>query len=161
MTSYYSQNYRMEKFELRFDADKAILLCSSNESGKRQWAKKLNSIYAIGSVIEDNACFYISCESSDITGKYMALNKADGSTVWFIPGKAFMNVLFEGFLFLIFSDENNDFYMLKVDKKTGAKIWHHRVGNDLAEYSISRERILLTYGSGNKERLSLSKGAII
>ena len=161
MTSYYAQCFDMELHELRFDSRKAIIICSAIEDGQKQWAKRLADIHSIDSVIEDERCFYLSCESEEIIGQYMALNKIDGSTLWFIPGKAFMSVQHEGFLYLIFSDQDNHFYLLKVEKARGTRVWHYHVSRDLKEYSINQERVLLTYESGKTERLSAKKGTLM
>jgi outer membrane protein assembly factor BamB len=158
MTLYHSQTYNLGGDELHFDAEKSILLCRDLKNGANRWIKKISGIGYISSVIEDADRYYLSGESSDTTGFYLALDKKEGTTMWSIPGKAFMNALHDGSLYLIFPDENNIFYLIKVDSATGRKEWHHPVGQDLREYSISGTRVTLEYNSGEREILSPTSG---
>ncbi|HOO70816.1 MAG TPA: hypothetical protein PK926_03565 [Spirochaetota bacterium] len=161
MTSYLSQIFTFGSDELLFDTAKSILLCREVEKGTNKWIKKLAGIFSIGTVIDDKESFFLSCESSDFTGEFLALNRTDGTTLWSIPGKSFMNVLHQGNLYLIFSDDKKLFYLIKVDKSTGHKLWHHQVSNDLENYTINSREVSLNYCSGKKEIISSDTGALL
>lgn len=158
MALYHSQIFDPGSAELQFDAEKSILLCREQDGGSNRWIKKIPGIDYISSVIEDQNRFYVSGESSDTTGFFLALDKQEGSTLWSIPGKSFLSAMHDGSLYLIFPDEQNDFYLIKVETSTGRKEWHHPVGRDLREYAISGSRITLDYGSGKREILSPATG---
>jgi outer membrane protein assembly factor BamB len=155
-----AQKFEMKEHTLLYDMDKSILLCKNSDASKNIWAKKISDISNLSDVIEDDANYYISCESGDSAGCFLAVYKNNGSSLWYIPGKPFLNLLFEGFLYLIFIDDKNAYYLLKVDRQSGNKIWHHRIDPDLTEYSFRSDRILLTYTSGRKEILSPKTGNI-
>ncbi len=152
----------MEKAVLRYDFDKSTLLClDKSDNSKKIWIKKLNNITHVSNIIEDNKKYYIVCESGDINGQFLALSKDSGSTKWFIPGKSFMQVIFKGALYLIFIDDNNKYYLLKVRRDNGKTTWHHRVDQDLFEYSFSGNKITLSYSSKKKELLSIRTGKTV
>ncbi len=152
----------MERAALRYDFDKSTMLCLDKvDISKKIWIKKLNNITHISNIIEDNKKYYVACESGDINGQFIALSKEDGSTKWFIPGKSFLQVIFKGSLYLIFIDENNEYYLLKVRRDNGNTTWHHRVDKDLFEYSFSKNKINLSYLSKKKELLSIRTGKIV
>jgi hypothetical protein len=161
MEQTYSLTFEMEERILCYESGKSILLCKESKNGKNLWIKKISDINNISSVIEDTARYYIACETDEIKGFFLAIDRATGATEWFIPGRAYFQVIFDGYLFTIFTDEKNDFFLLKVDCSDGKKIWHHRVNPDLCEYSFRPDRILLTYDSGRAETISPRTGAII
>lgn len=66
--------------------------------------------------------------------------------------------LFMDSVFLIFSDENDDFFLLKVSAVSGKKIWHHRVNADFVRYTINSEKVILKYNDANVEILNSSTG---
>lgn len=156
-----SQIFEMDAGILCYDSDKSILLCKTADSKKNLWVKKLNDVSLVDTVAEDPDRYYISCESADIRGFFLALDKASGETEWFIPGKAYLQIIFDGYLYAIFADERKRFYLLKVERADGNKIWHHEIESDLGEYRFRRERITLTYESGRVEKISPATGAII
>src|SRR4030042_4565080 len=161
MEKTYSQAFEMERAILSYDGSKSILLCTESKNSKKLWIKKIDDINHIENIIEDSDRFYLACESSDTKGFYLALDKKTGSTEWFIPGKAYFQIIYDGFLYAIFMDEKNYFYFLKIDCADGKKIWHHRTDKDLCEYSFRHDRILLKYESGKTEKISPLTGAII
>jgi len=138
-----------------------MLLCRDSNSGKNIWIKKISDISQIDTVIEDSSRYYIACETDDIKGYYLAIDKETGSTNWFIPGKAYFHIVYNKDLYIIFTDEKSDFYLLKVDCSDGKKIWHRRVDNDLCEYSFSPEGITLKFVSGKQEKISALTGIAI
>lgn len=151
--------FEMEETVLKYDLDKSTLLCAgSSYNGKKLWIKKLPEISYISNIIEDNKRYYIACESGEINGQFIAVSKDDGSTEWFIPGRSFLQIIFSGFLYLIFVDENNHYYLLKVNRNNGRSSWHHRVEQNLREYSFTKKEIRLSYSSGKKEVLSVRTG---
>ncbi len=156
----HSQIFEMGTLTLSYDGGKSILLCRETSTHKNIWVKKIADIASIENIIEDTDHFYIACEHDDIKGYFLAIDKTTGSTAWFIPGKAYFQIIFDGYLFLIFTDEERRFFLIKADTLTGAKIWHHRVDDDLCEYSFRSDRILLTYGSGKTESIIPSTGAV-
>lgn len=153
-----SQIFEMGKLTLSYDGGKSILLCRETSSHKNLWVKKITDIASIENIIEDPEHFYVACERDDIKGYFLAIDKTTGATAWFIPGKAYFQIIFGGYLFLIFTDEERRFFMIKADTATGAKIWHHRVDGDLCEYSFRSDRILLTYESGKTESIVPATG---
>ena len=156
-----SQIFEMYAGILRYDGDKSILLCKAADGNKNLWVKKLHDVSLVEAVAEDGDRYYISCESADIRGFFLALSKGTGETEWFIPGKAYLQVIFDGYLYAIFSDERKRFYLIKVERTDGNKIWHHEIGGDLCEYRFRRDRITLTYGSGRLEHISPATGIIV
>ncbi len=156
----YSQLFEMGKRTLCFDSSKSSLLCRETESGKNLWIKKIDDITGIDNLIEDSTLYYVACERDDIHGYYLALEKSTGSTAWFIPGKAYFQVIFDSHLYLIFTDMEKDYYLIKVDRSNGKKVWHHRVNDDLCEYSFRSDRILLKYASGKTESIVPATGSV-
>ncbi len=152
--------FRLEDILLSYDPEKSILLCK-NKNGKNLWAKKFIDIDIISEVEEDSDSLYISTELDEKRGQFVALSKTDGNTQWHIPGRALFQKIFGVNIFLIFIDDEERYYMIKVDKSTGEKIWYFRVDEDLSEYSLRNDRILLKYASGKEERISTETGKII
>lgn len=156
------QSFEMDNAVLRFDPAASILLCQSRVNpGKKLWVKKLSQLSSISDIIEDEKKYYLACDSGEINGQFLAVQKKTGVTDWFIPGKSFMHVLFSGYLFLIFTDEYNKFYLLKVYLNTGKSAWFHTVDPDLNEYSFLNDRIILKYLSGKTETLAIRTGKLI
>jgi outer membrane protein assembly factor BamB len=153
-------SFGMDDSLLRFDLETSILLCQSKENGKKQWVKKLNDLN-VSDIFEDNKRYYIVCDSGEINGQFLAVKKENGTTSWFIPGKSFLHVLYKGFLFLIFADEANRFYLLKVNIGSGKSVWFHPIDADLFEYIFSNDKIKLKYFSGKTESLALKTGKLI
>jgi len=143
---------------ISYDPDKSILLCSDKKSGNKKWIKKADETVFIVSIIEDKKLFYVSCESDDISGYLLALNKSDGSDLWEIQGKSCFQVVFNKFLFSVFIDDNKKYFLLKINPENGTSIWFRETASDLCEYSFTKKRILLTYLSGKTERLSPDTG---
>jgi len=150
----------MEKDHLHFDSGKSILLCKSIKDNRTRWAKKMEDIFFILDIIEDSNLYYAACEIDSVSGKFLAVNRDDGSTAWYIPGRPYLQQLFDKFLFIIFIDERDDFFLLKVDPEDGSKVWFHQTDNDLSEYSFRKDRILLTYKSGREEKLDPVSGKL-
>ncbi|MDY6935980.1 MAG: hypothetical protein SVZ03_17400 [Spirochaetota bacterium] len=148
--------FEMKTSILRYDIDKSILLCMSNN--KKLWAKKLMSVGCLSNIIEDDDKYYIACESGELNGQLLALRKVNGSTAWFIPGKSFLQIIFERYLYLIFVDGDEHHYLLKVNRRNGKVRWHHYVNHDLCEYRFTLNMIQLSYASGRSESLSLKNG---
>ena len=161
MEQAYSQQFELGARTLHYDCGKSTLLCKDSESGKNIWIKKISDINLIHTVIEDSSRYYIACETDDIKGLYLAIGKGTGSTEWFIPGKAYFHIVYHDGLYIIFTDVNNEFYLLKVDCSDGKKIWHHRIDRDLCEYRFSADRIVLNFESGKRETLSPRSGLAV
>lgn len=162
-----SENLQTQTFEMRtgiliYDREKSILLCKNKTGENRKlWAKKINHIDHISNIIEDDKKYYVACESGEKNGQFIAVMKNSGRSSWFIPGKSYLNLIFGGFLYLIFIDENEDYYLLKVEREKGKLKWHHRIGIDLTEYRFSGRQIELIYASGKREILSPLTGKLI
>ena len=153
------QFFEMEHTVLRFDPDSSILLCRSNLADKKKlWIKKLNGLMEISDIIEDTKRYYIACDSGNINGQYIAIQKNTGMTDWFIPGKSFLHLLYKDFLYLIFSDESNQYYLLKVRLTDGKSVWFHPVDQDLNEYIFIDNEVKLRYLSGKSESISIRTG---
>ncbi|MBN2040233.1 MAG: hypothetical protein JW864_09345 [Spirochaetes bacterium] len=151
--------FNMEHAILCFDPGSSTLLCRSGRAGKKKlWIKKLNGLMEIFAIIEDNKRFYIACDSGDINGQFIAMQKDTGITDWFIPGKSFLHLLYKDFLYLIFSDESGQYYLLKVNLKDGKSVWYHPVDRDLNEYVFVDNKVKLNYLSGKSEAISIRTG---
>ncbi len=161
MNREYSQTFNMSGDILYFDNEKTILLCRDSASKKNRWAKKIEDINSIIEIIEDPESYYIACYIDEKSGQFLAVSKENGATLWFIPGRSFLQQLFNGYIFLIFIDDQSRYFLIKVDKKTGKKIWYHDVNPDLQEYSIRKESMTLKYNSGLVEELFTKNGSII
>ncbi|MFC1670327.1 hypothetical protein ACFL20_08025 [Spirochaetota bacterium] len=153
--------FEMASDLLLFDPAKWNLLCKDKVNKKIRWAKKIDDINNIANVIEDSNNYYMVCESTETNGRFLAIKKRDGSTLWYIPGKSFLQQLFGGYLYNIFADENSRYFLLKVDKTRGDKIWFHQVDIDLDEYSFKKDSIMLKYQSGKIENISHQTGRVI
>ena len=152
-----TQTFHMETSTLIFNTKKGTLSCLTvNE--KKLWIKKLLSVYCISNIIEDKNKYYAACESGEIEGQFLALSKENGITEWFIPGRSFLHIIFERSLYLIFTDETNQHYFLKVNRSNGNTSWHHPVDEDLQEYNFNKQRVRLSYASGKTEMLSIRNG---
>jgi outer membrane protein assembly factor BamB len=158
MEKTYSQIFEMKSGVLCFDGDKSVLLYKKSGSGTGKWIKKINEINRIEPIIEDGDRYYLACQAGEIEGYLLAINKQNGETEWFIPGRSYFQLLYGGHLYAIFADEERNFYLIKVDQTNGKKIWHHRVDQDLCEYGFRPDRILLTYESGKIEKISPTTG---
>lgn len=144
---------------LDFNEEKSILVCLAGEQESRKlWAKKLPEVQCVSGVKEDGERYYVACEYTDTDGMFLALNRETGSTVWYIPGRSLLQIIYKNHPYLIFIDEEEKFHFIKADPKSGRKIWHHPLDDDLAEYSFHRDRITLRYRSGKKEVLSVEDG---
>ena len=147
----------MDDNVLLFDGNRSILFCKQDDN-KTKWAKKINNILSINEVIEDQKNYYIICELNESAGLYISIKKSNGNTLWDIPGKSYLQIQYENFLYLIFINENEKYYLIKVNKEDGKKLWHYEVGNDLCEYKISSGVISLIYSSNKIENLSSLTG---
>lgn len=156
---YNSQIFEMKRNSLIYDQAKSILLCRLKK-GNKLWARKVNDVNFISSVIEDDEKFYISFESGEKSGRFLAIDKKSGKTGWYIPGKSFLQVLFDGSLYLIFIDDQDRYYLLKVRRDNGKSVWHHRVDADLIEYRFKGQRIRLYYTSRKFETISAATGKL-
>jgi hypothetical protein len=152
------QTFEMKNAVLRYDMDKSILTCGTKYNDRKLWVKKLNDLYSVSGIIEDDKKYYLACDSGEINGQFLAVKKQDGTTEWFIPGKSFLHVIYNGFLYLIFADENNRFYLLKVHLSNGKSSWFHHIEQDLSEYSFADNKITLHFLSGEREVLSVANG---
>ncbi len=153
-------SFEMDDALLRFDPESSILLCQTRLSGKKKWVKKLNELI-VSDIFEDHKKYYIVCDSGEINGQFLAVIKENGTTSWFIPGKSFLHVLYNGSLFLIFADENNRFYLIKAYVSNGKPAWFHPVDQDLYEYNFTNDKIKLKYSSGKAESLSVKTGKLL
>jgi outer membrane protein assembly factor BamB len=151
----------MKDASLVYEPDRSVLLNKSKygDSGDK-WVKKINNTSSVAGIIEDGEMYYIACDLGETSGQFLALRKESGSTEWFIPGRSFLHLIFDGFLYLIFIDENEMYYLLKVNRENGKKVWHHPVGSDLKEYKFAVTGIELIYHSGKKELISVKTGKV-
>ncbi len=143
---------------LSYDAEKSILLCKDKKTLNKKWIKKVDESIYIVSIIEDKNIFYVSCESDEITGFLMALDKSDGKNLWEIQGKSCFQVIFNNYLYSVFIDDKQKYFFLKINPQNGTSVWFRETSSDLCEYSFTKKRILLTYLSGKTERLSPDTG---
>lgn len=154
------QSFELNGGILSFDFMKGILVCREADGERRKrWVKKLEGVNRVENVIEDDEKYYVACENGDANGHFLALDKPTGATEWFIPGKSFLQLFYDGGLYLIFVDGSMRHHLLRVDTADGATVWHHGVDEDLAEYSFRARRIVLRYASGRVEVLDAERGS--
>lgn len=153
-------SFEMKERELSFNPEKGMLTCKSPE-GRKLWVKKIENIIHVLSVIEDHGSYYVACELDDIDGELIALHRETGSTRWYIPGRPYLQQIFDGDIYAIFVDGENRFYLLRITTEEGSSRWHHPVDNDLHEYSIKKDRIILQYLSGKTEELDARTGVLL
>jgi len=152
------QRFELSELLLQYDYLTHTLLCKSSGEGKNLWIRKIEDGGFILDVNEDRDKIFISIESDDKSGQFLVLNKKDGLTNWFIPGKAYMFRIFLDSVYLIFVDGSNHFFLIKAASEDGSKIWHHPVNDGLSAYTINSEIVTLKYIDGNVETLSSFTG---
>jgi hypothetical protein len=152
------QRFELNDFLLQYDFTAGVLLCKSISLSKNLWIKKIEEGGIILDVIESDAIFFIAFEYNDTDGIFLAINRSDGKTAWFIPGRAYMYRVFGEFIFLIFIDEEGRYFLIKSSCAEGGIIWHHEVDIGLAEYTIRSDYLLLVYRDGRKEVLDMETG---
>jgi hypothetical protein len=118
---------------------------------QKYWNIKNRRRGFINVMVQDDENFYIAIEYDDKSGIFWAIGKEDGITKWTIPGKAYVYEVFDNYLYLIFIDNNDIYYLIKVNSSDGSKVWYHEVDIDLHRYSINRQRVLLEYLDGRVE----------
>ena len=152
------QRFSLSEYILDFNSQKSMLRCLDAYDEDVIWIKKLADISFISAVSENDDKFFLSCQIDELSGKFAAIYKENGSTAWFIPGRDFLNVIYGRNLFLIFIDEREVYYFIKIELNTGQRIWHHIIEKDLENYTINFNEILLQYKSGRVERLNPATG---
>ncbi len=160
MTDHLTKQYfTMNGNELVFDRSKSILTCKSiADESRKLWAKKLEEVLFLEKVIEDTDKYYVACGIGEHSGRFIALDRKTGVTEWFIPGKSFLQLLYEDYLYLIFVDDREAYYLLKVDRSDGASVWHYRVETDLCEYCFKKNSLTLWFQSGRTETMDIRSG---
>lgn len=153
-----SQIFNLEDHILYYDYLSGVLLCRRAGDKKNKWIKKIHDSGSLLDAIEDDNRIYLSFADCDKNGQFIVVDKEAGNTLWSIPGRSFLNQLYGDYIFLIFSDDNDVFYLLKVVRKDGSKIWHYPVHDGLIEYIIKRDSISLKYSDGTSENISMETG---
>jgi len=152
------QRFELSKLFLQYNLETYALLCKEKDKGKNLWIRKIEDGGYILDASEDSERIFIAVESDDKRGQFLALEKTDGNIIWFIPGKAYMFRVFLDCVYLIFVDEDSNFFLIKVSVIDGEKIWHYRVNEKLSSYTINKNIIELKYRDGNKEILESTTG---
>jgi hypothetical protein len=147
------QQFDCNETSIVYYPEKYIIVCIAYGDGKKVWAKKMHEPVAIQNVLFDERYYYIACKTGDTEGIFLTLDKSNGSTVWFIPGCTSLEVLYRGYLYLIFVDENEQHFLIKVECDEGNKLWFHQIDSDLYYYHFKEDCIILHYASGKKEML--------
>jgi outer membrane protein assembly factor BamB len=155
------QRFELNEYLIQYDPDTFILLCRRMPEGKNIWIRKIEDGGFIAGAVHDEDNFYISIESGEMSGQFIAINKTDGSTRWIIPGKAYLFQLFQDSIYLIFVDENEKFYLIKAKTEDGSKEWHYQVDEELFQYTINRDRITLKYQDGRIDILNSKSGFLL
>ncbi len=150
--------FELTEHVIQYDFSTDIMLCRRISDNRNIWIRKVPDGGHLINAIEDDKMFYLAFESDEKSGIFLAVDRADGSTRWEIPGKSYLSQIFGEYLFLIFIDSKDDFYLIKVRRDDGSKIWHHPVLEDLYEYIIKRDSISLRYLDGRTEDVSLETG---
>jgi len=155
------QRFEFNGYLIQYDPGTSILLCKRMPEGKNVWIRKIEDGGFIAGAVHDEDNFYISIESGDTSGQFIAISKTDGSTRWIIPGRAYMFQLFRDSIYLIFIDENEKFYLIKAKTDDGSKKWHYKVDEELYQYTISTNRITLKYHDGRIDVLNSESGFLL
>ncbi len=154
--------FELKKTILDYNEEKSIMVClDSGQDMNKLWVKKLPDVKCVSGVKEDGERYYVACEYTNTDGIFLALNKETGRTVWYIPGRSLLQIMYKNYPYLIFIDENEKFHLIKVEPKDGSKIWHHPLDDDLSEYLFHRNKITLRYRSGKKDVLSAEDGRLL
>ncbi len=156
-----SVTYQLQDHLIVYDFIDGVLLCRRLGDKKNLWIKKIYERTSLEEIVEDEERFYLSFADSEREGQFLVLERDTGYSVWTVPGRPFFNQLYGDYVFLIFSDEKGNFYLLKMDRKNGDKIWHHAVSEGLCQYAIKRESISLTYKDGTKEEIAMETGKLL
>lgn len=142
---------------LLFDVSKQTLLCRSG-SGGNIWIKKIDGINSVNAVSENETFFFVSCETDDVSGIFLAIDKKNGFTAWDIPGNAYFHLVYSGSIYIIFIDAQQKYFLIRAEILTGKKIWHRIISSDLEHYTFDSDRIVLEYSSGKKETVLMDTG---
>ena len=156
-----SQIFRMDENLIYFDYSSNVLLCKDIENKRTLWIKKIDDPGIINDVIEDDIRFFVAFESGEKSGVFLVLNKNDGSTLWDIPGRAYMYRIFLDYIYLIFIDDSEQFFLIKAAIQDGSLIWHHNVSQDLCGYIINPSVITLDYLNGHREKIDIETGSLV
>jgi outer membrane protein assembly factor BamB len=152
------QRFELSKLLLQYNLETYALLCKEKDKGKNLWIRKIEDGGFILDIGEDNERIFIAIESGANSGQFSTLKKSDGNILWFIPGKAYMFRIFLDYVYLIFLDEYNNFFLIKAYVEDGRKIWHYKINEKLSSYTINEKIIELKYLDGNKEVLDSATG---
>lgn len=155
------QRFELNGFLLQYDCSGEMLLCRSLPGDRKLWIKKIDEGGIILDVVDSGELFLIAFEYDDTGGQFMAVNKSDGKTEWFIPGRAYMYRVFGGYVFLIFIDGNGDYHFIKSSISDGGMVWHHPVSMELTGYTIRNDYISLVFSDGRKETLDFETGELV
>lgn len=136
-----------------FHPEKHAILCIGRQDGRKLWAKKLHEPARIQNVLFDENFYYIACTMGDTQGMFLSLSKSNGSTVWLIPGRTFLEVLYQEYLYLIFVDEHEQYFLIKVECGGGSTVWFREIDSDLYYYHFKDDGIAFHYASGKKEMI--------
>ena len=152
------QRFELSEFLLQYNLETYALLCKEKDNGKNLWIRKIEDGGFILDASEDKERIFIAVESGNNMGQFLALEKTDGNIKWFIPGKAYMFRVFLNFVYLIFPDEANNFFLIKVSVEDGKKFWHYQVNENLSSYTINDKIVELKYRDGVREILDSKTG---
>jgi len=152
------QRFELSELVLQYDFATYTLLCRNISEGKNLWIRKIEDGGFILEVLEDRDKIFISVESEGKNGQFIVLNKSDGFVCWFIPGKPFMFRLYSVYVYLIFADSDNNFFLIKAHVEDGSKLWHHQINQGLSSYIINNEIVSLKYKNGSTEILNSETG---
>ncbi|MCL1864667.1 MAG: hypothetical protein FWF73_02520 [Spirochaetes bacterium] len=155
------QRFELSKLLLQYNLETYSLLCKEKDEGKNLWIRKIEDGGFILDAGEDSERIFIAVESGDNRGQFLALKKTDGNVIWFIPGKAYMFRVFLNSVYLIFLDEDNNYFLIKVYVEDGSKIWYYRINEKLSSYTINNNVVKLKYLDANEEILDSATGELL
>jgi outer membrane protein assembly factor BamB len=155
------RRFELTDLVLQYDYQTHTLLCRNIDDGKNLWIRKIDDGGYILDVSGDKDRIFLSIEADEKSGQFLVLNKKDGLTEWSIPGKAYMFRLFLNYVYLIFVDGDDNFFLIKTSSDDGSKIWHHSVHDGLSEYKINNETVTLKYYDESVEILNSGSGEVI
>lgn len=152
------RRFELTEHILQYDYHTHTLLCKDKEDGKNLWIRKIEDGGFILDLTEDRDRIFLSIESDEKSGQFLVINKKDGLTNWFIPGKAYMFRLFSNSVYLIFVDGDDNFFLIKTSSDDGSKVWYYPVHEGLSGYTINSKFVTLSYSDGSVEILDSNTG---
>ena len=160
MTNIYSEDFIFDEAVITYNKKKSSLIYKPFSKDRNRWIRSIEIGYIVTNITYGENQYYISTENDEFSGVFWAIRSIDGTTVWSIPGKSFINIFYNKFVYTIFVDNSTSPFLLKVSPLDGSKIWGYRIHIDLIEYTFSKNRLILSYPNNYSEEIDIDSGNI-